>query len=1087
MLKTARRGALRSAIRRLGVKEGGVSALAIGASMLAPYALAQDSDGTETPPSAGQVEEIVVTGMREALKTAQEIKKEADTVVDSITASDIGAFPDKSVAEALQRVTGVFVTRFAAASDTTHFSAEPSGVVIRGLPQVRSEFNGRDSFNANSSRGLGFGDVSPELMAGVDTYKNLTADMIEGGIAGTVNLRTALPFDSDGFVAAFSAEADYGNLVEDFNPEGSALMSNRWNTGIGEIGVMVNGAYSEVTTASQGTQVGRYYRHDDVAAYGGGTKWVPGGIDIRETLYDRTRIGTALAAQWRSPDESLLATLQYNRSEYQNDFEEHSLTGVIGGSQAAQDLVLTSPVAVPAEGTPAYEFDSRGVFTRGVLNDAEGNWAGPINVPALQHPNGYQHFNTDTTPPDGAPADDPLATDVFPFLNWYCYAWATTPDSTPCPSTRGISLSADTRDARTKNVTEDLSLNLRWQATDRLAFNFDLQHIDATVDNFDNSANARTAADVLLDLTGGRPRFEFNRPTGYGFTEGGFADPRNYHHEWVMEHAEQSEGEEWAGRIDAEIDLSDGWMDSLRLGVRRAERDQQINWSTYNWGAVQPLWGVQNDEAFFLSQGAWSDTFETHDLGSDIVDGGVFGGGVFVHPRMDLINNYQNTIATFAGHSNSWVPLGQRTNCPVVEGTLFCPVEMQDVSEDIDAAYVMLRFGGDDTRLGPVSVRGNIGVRYVVTTVEASGGVAFPLFTSPGAPTPGQPIDPLALTPADDIAFMNGGTATQADGDEHENWLPSLNIRFGLTDDIFIRFAASRALARPDMGLYKNYIGISRVGPDCESGTVTYLEPGNCNSPAISYTPRYEGTAGNPRLEPTTADQLDLTWEWYFSDTGSVTAAVFYKKFKNYLTYGNYVREFTNNGVTRSVSINGPITGAGAELQGFEVAYQSFLDMLPSPWDGFGYQLNFTYVDNKGVTNSNLTSVSGSGGVEQDPLITFTNLPLEGYSKTAYNIVAMYDKGKFSARLAYNWREKYLVSQADCCIKLPIWQDDYGQLDGSVHFRPTESLDLYVEGQNLTNSETVLFQQVTNDGMLLPRSWFVNDRRFQIGLRYRIR
>ena len=268
---------------------------------------------------------------------------------------------------------------------------------------------------------------------------------------------------------------------------------------------------------------------------------------------------------------------------------------------------------------------------------------------------------------------------------------------------------------------------------------------------------------------------------------------------------------------------------------------------------------------------------------------------------------------------------------------------------------------------------------------------------------------------------------------------------------------------------------------------MTYLEPGNCNSPAISYTPRYEGTAGNPRLEPTTADQLDLTWEWYFSDTGSVTAAVFYKKFKNYLTYGNYVREFTNNGVTRSVSINGPITGAGAELQGFEVAYQSFLDMLPSPWDGFGYQLNFTYVDNKGVTNSNLTSVSGSGGVEQDPLITFTNLPLEGYSKTAYNIVAMYDKGKFSARLAYNWREKYLVSQADCCIKLPIWQDDYGQLDGSVHFRPTESLDLYVEGQNLTNSETVLFQQVTNDGMLLPRSWFINDRRFQIGLRYRIR
>ncbi|NLG75404.1 MAG: TonB-dependent receptor plug domain-containing protein, partial [Xanthomonadaceae bacterium] len=540
MLKPAPNGLLRSAIRRLGVKEGGVSALAIGASMLAPYALAQDSAGTATTPSAEQsVEEIVVTGMREALKTAQDIKREADTVVDSITASDIGAFPDKSVAEALQRVTGVFVTRFAAASDTTHFSAEPSGVLIRGLPQVRSEFNGRDSFNANSSRGLGFGDVSPELMAGVDTYKNLTADMIEGGIAGTINLRTALPFDSDGFVAAFSAEADYGDIVEELNPEGSVLMSNRWSTGIGEIGVMANAAYSKVTTASQGVQLGRYYRLEGVDAYGGGTKWIPGGIDVRETIYDRTRIGASFASQWRSPDESLLATLQYNRSEYQNDFDEYSLTAGIGNSQTAQDLVLTSPLAIPPEGAPAYQFDNRGVFTRGVLTDSVDGWAGPNNSPRLEHPNGY------------------MIHEGFP--HWYCYSWSV-PDGTTCPSTRGIGLSADSRVAETKNVTQDVSLNLKWNVNDRLALNFDLQHIDSTVDNFDNSANSKTAADVSLDLTGRRPRFEFNRPTGFGFTPGGFADPANYYHEWVMEHAEQSEGQEWAGRIDAEIDISNGWV-----------------------------------------------------------------------------------------------------------------------------------------------------------------------------------------------------------------------------------------------------------------------------------------------------------------------------------------------------------------------------------------------------------------------------------------------------------------------------------------------------------------------------------------------
>src|SRR5687767_4735557 len=106
---------------------------AVGAGLLAPYAGAQQASTTT---AANPLEEVIVSGVREALKTSQEIKKEADTVVDSITASDIGAFPDKSVAEALQRVTGITVSRFAAPGDSTHFSAEPSGVIIRGLPQV---------------------------------------------------------------------------------------------------------------------------------------------------------------------------------------------------------------------------------------------------------------------------------------------------------------------------------------------------------------------------------------------------------------------------------------------------------------------------------------------------------------------------------------------------------------------------------------------------------------------------------------------------------------------------------------------------------------------------------------------------------------------------------------------------------------------------------------------------------------------------------------------------------------------------------------------------------------------------------------
>ncbi len=101
-------------------------------SMLAMcvMALSAPSFAQDAPKKDDAVEEVIVTGMKEALSSAQDIKRNADTIVDSITAKDLGSFPDKSVAEALQRVAGITVNRFAASSDTAHFSAEPSGVVV---------------------------------------------------------------------------------------------------------------------------------------------------------------------------------------------------------------------------------------------------------------------------------------------------------------------------------------------------------------------------------------------------------------------------------------------------------------------------------------------------------------------------------------------------------------------------------------------------------------------------------------------------------------------------------------------------------------------------------------------------------------------------------------------------------------------------------------------------------------------------------------------------------------------------------------------------------------------------------------------
>jgi len=1057
-----------------------LSVFAISASLLAPFAIAQEQDASNTAQNQttqktpDEMTEILVTGIRKALQSAQEIKKESDTVVDSITATDIGAFPDKSVAEALQRVSGIAVTRFAAAGDTSHFSAEPSGVVVRGLPFVRSEFNGRDSFNANSSRGLSFADVSPELMSGVDTYKNTTADMIEGGLAGTVNLKTAVPFDSQGFVGAFSGAVDYGNLAKEAKPSGSALLSDRWETGIGDIGVMLNAAYSEAVTQSQGVQVDRFFNTQGVAAFGGGQKWLPGGVNLRDNTYTRTRKGGAFAAQWRSPGESLLATLQYNRSEYENNWEEYTLSAVIGNSQQPQGIIITNPFQGPAVGTPDYEFDSRGVFVRGVINDPISNnaWLGNPFDAVQAHP--------------GSPAGSGTP-------GWICYNWTGTwdPSAPPgqqgCPATRGIGAAADTRASFQTNTTQDTSLNLKWDVNERLGLALDVQYIDSTVVNFDNSSNAKTAADVYLDLSGSKPYFEFRQPTGYRWTPGGFADPQNWYHEWEMEHAEDSSGTEVAVRLDADIKLDAGWADSLRVGVRTANRDQDVNWSNYNWGAVQPLWGLQNDVPLFLNQGYWQNTATARDWGSNMVGGGVFPGGTFLHPNYDIVSNYDATRALYGdGRSNSWVALPDRTNCPVVPGTYYCPVEQLKVTEDTRAAYIMFKFGNDETKIGNLPVKGNIGVRYVTTEVSSTGGAQFPRFTMPAPATPPAFDDPRTLTPVADQSFMNFGSFTAKGGATHNHVLPSFNVRLGLSDDMYLRFAASRALARPDMGLYKYYYNVTEVAPGCSAGNVVYATPGDCSTKPVAYNPRYTAGVGNPSLKPTTADNVDFTYEWYFSPSGSFTTALFWKQFHDYVTNASYSQDFTNNGVTRPVTVTGPVNADGAGIRGIEMSFQTFFDKLPNPFNGLGMQANITYVDNKGVSNSGLSTVSGTGGTLQDANISFTNLPLENFSKVTYNMVLMYEQPKFSARLAYNWRDDYMISQSDCCIKLPIWQDAYGQLDGSVHYKPSESWDIFLDAQNLTESETVLRQQVNQEGLKLPRSWFTNDMRLQLGLRYRI-
>jgi len=176
-------------------------------------------------------------------------------------------------------------------------------------------------------------------------------------------------------------------------------------------------------------------------------------------------------------------------------------------------------------------------------------------------------------------------------------------------------------------------------------------------------------------------------------------------------------------------------------------------------------------------------------------------------------------------------------------------------------------------------------------------------------------------------------------------------------------------------------------------------------------------------------------------------------------------------------------------MKGFEFGYSQFYDFLPGALSGIGLQANFTYVKSNGTPGSIAAGAHTPG-----------DLPLEGLSKTSYNLVFMYEKYGWSGRLAYNWRERWLLTSNDIDADTgPVWNDDFGQLDGSLFYRFNEHLQVGIEANNLTNATQKLLQgpylyggdttdaAAFNDGYvdkrLYDRGWFTFDRRFAFTVR----
>ena len=230
-------GRIEAAARKRRLFAQGLMGAALGAMLAPGAALAQEPAAEDAADDA-----IVVTGIRSSLQSALSEKRNADSLIEVIQAEDIGKLPDQNLAEVLENITGVQITRDAGVG---------TGVQIRGTNDNRVEINGVSTVGSGSGRGgISFEDVSASIIASVEVTKAPEAKTIEGSVGGTINLRTIRPLDLRDMLIAGRVQGEYSELSKSVTPRVSATFGNNWSTGIGEIGIVLSGSYAKQEATS---------------------------------------------------------------------------------------------------------------------------------------------------------------------------------------------------------------------------------------------------------------------------------------------------------------------------------------------------------------------------------------------------------------------------------------------------------------------------------------------------------------------------------------------------------------------------------------------------------------------------------------------------------------------------------------------------------------------------------------------------------------------------------------------------------------------------------------------------------------------
>ncbi|MBW8858516.1 MAG: TonB-dependent receptor, partial [Caulobacter sp.] len=821
------------------------------------------TDATPAPADAA-VDEIVVTGLRESLRSAQQIKRNSDAILDAVVAEDIGKLPDNTAAETLARITGVQVERF---------SDEANRVLIRGLPDVATTYNGREIFTAELRR-VQLQDFPAQALAGIEVYKSGTADIVEPGLAGLINVRTRRPFDFKGAFLGGGVRGTYNDQTRKYDPNGNILVSDRWETPIGEIGVLANATYAQsqyrngVRYNNQGIATVSPASSVSPASAGHNFKY-PYSVGLYNDGGKRYRPSGNIAIQWRPTDKLEV----YVDGIYQG----------YRGRQATDNLDVN-------------------------LQD----W-------------------------DSTVQQDPTLTNVT-------FVPGTTDQAAGFTKTGGVAPQAYRSTGADHTNTYQGAVGAIWRG-DRLTLSTDLAYEDSEYEARNWSLDSAFASPPTVVVN-------FNEKDGAAFDITNFnaADPANYLWRGYYErhYIAKGSGVQWRG--DGVFNTGASWLPEIKFGLRFTDRDASlIQGSRYAWvlPLKLPLAGLPVGQLEMIadpfrgnSQGFTQYLMPTRDGIADNFAGLQQRSVAALQQLVALNPNDQGYKDTLKAFSSPDVPLDQAGAFSATEQSY--------------AEYAQAKYNFD---VGSVAFDGVIGVRVVQTLGEYSG-------TS---------------------RITNNNVTTLVPRTIRQNYtdvLPNVSLRIRPVDKVQLRLGYTQTRTRVDFNALNPSLNVTQVVRDPSV-------PVDPNAPP---QPNAYGSGGNPDLLPLTSNNYDVSAEYYFSSTGSITVAGFYRDLFGFTN--NYTRR-VQDPVYGLIEITRPENSGAGKIKGVEANAQAFLDFLPEALKGFGVQGNVTYIDGKYQFPTALAN---------DP----TSVRIPGLSKWTYNAAVFYERNGLTGRLSYNRRSPWV-------------------------------------------------------------------------------